>query len=200
MDPALGRRRRARRNGDIVETSCRAQCRWASEPRALNGALTSHAYCRVNDADSPNVRHGSFDAQCSMRESAGAETIAGCLRQQTRRSLLSDCSRYTGRCDARQMRRPVAMPIACAAGLEGAHDESFFLEHFSWAMWHLHHESFFGMNFWFDGVETSQALTAQLVSCCSCVWQAQAAHQSMRVRVRRLHLRVHHRDECEDHH
>ena len=43
---------------------------------------------------------------------------------------------------------------------------------------HFHHESIFGMCFLCDGVETSQAWTAQLMSFCSCVWQAQTAHQS----------------------
>ena len=43
------------------------------------------------------------------------------------------------------------------------------------------HESIFGMCFLF-GVGTLQARRAQSVSFCSCVWQAQTAHQSIRSR------------------
>ena len=45
---------------------------------------------------------------------------------------------------------------------------------------HFRHESFFGMNLLFAGVETSQARTAQSISFCSCMWQDQASHQSMK--------------------
>ena len=45
---------------------------------------------------------------------------------------------------------------------------------------HFHNESFFGMSFLFDGVETPRPWTAQLVSFCSSVWQVQTAHQSMK--------------------
>ena len=36
------------------------------------------------------------------------------------------------------------------------------------------------MNLLFDGVEAPQAQTAQLKSFCSCVWQDQANHQSIK--------------------